>query len=55
MQETPFDPGLGRSPGEVNGKLTPVFLTGEFHGQRSLVGYSSWGRTELEMTEQTHI
>ena len=22
------------------------------HGQRSLVGYSPWGRTELDMTEQ---
>ena len=35
-------PGLGRSPGEGNGK-PPVFLPGEFHGQRSLVGYSLWG------------
>ena len=32
-------PGLGRSPGEGNGKTTPLFLPGEFHGQRSLVGY----------------
>ena len=24
-------------------KPTPVFLPGEFHGQRSLVGYSPWG------------
>ena len=23
---------------------TPVFLPGEFHGHRSLEGYSSWGR-----------
>ena len=28
-------PGLGRSPGEGNGN-PPVFLPGEFHGQRSL-------------------
>ena len=35
-------PGSGRSPGE--GKGTPVFLPGGFHGQRSLVGYSPWGR-----------
>ena len=29
--------GLGRSPGEGNGNpSTPVFLPGEFHGQRSL-------------------
>ena len=34
-------PGLERSPGE--GKLpTPVFWPGEFHGQRSLAGYSPW-------------
>ena len=30
---------------------TPVFLPGESHGQRSLVGYSPWGRKELDMTE----
>jgi len=23
---------------------TPVFLPGKFHGRRSLVGYSPWGR-----------
>ena len=35
---------------------TPVFLPRKFHGQRSLVGYSPWGRKESEMTEQlTHI
>ena len=33
----------------------PVFLPGESHGQRSLVGYTSWGHKELDMTEQyTH-
>ena len=30
----------------------PVFLPGEFHEQRNLVGYSSWGCKELDMTEQ---
>ena len=30
----------------------PVFLPGEFHGQRSPVGYSPWGRKESDMTEQ---
>ena len=29
----------------------PVFLPGEFHGQRSLEGYSPWGRKESEITE----
>ena len=35
--------------------LTPIFLPGEFHGQRSLVGYSPWSHKELDTTEQlTH-
>ena len=25
-------------------KPTPIFLSGESHGQRSLVGHSPWGR-----------
>ena len=29
---------------------TPVFLPGKSHGQRSLAGYSLWGRKELNMT-----
>ena len=29
---------------------TPVFLPGESHGERSLVGYSPWGYTESDMT-----
>ena len=32
---------------------TLVFLPGESHGQRSLVGYSPWGHKELDMTEAT--
>ena len=31
-------PGLGRSPREGKRLPTPVFLPGEFHGQRSLAG-----------------
>ena len=31
----------------------PVFLPGESHGQRGLVGYSPWGRKELDTTETT--
>ena len=30
---------------------TPVFLPGEFHGQRSLVGYSPWDHKESDMTK----
>ena len=32
---------------------TPVFLPGESHGQRSLVGDSPQGHKELDMTEAT--
>ena len=39
-------PGLARSPGGV-------FLPGESHGQRSLVGYSPSGCKESDMTEVT--
>ena len=31
---------------------TPVLLSGESHGQRSVVGYSPWGHKESDMTEQ---
>ena len=30
---------------------TPVFVPGESHGQRSLVGYSPWGHKESNMTK----
>ena len=36
-------------------QTTPVFLPGESHGQRSLVGYSPRGRKELDMTERLHF
>ena len=32
---------------------TPVFLSGESQGQRSLVGCHLWGGTELDTTEAT--
>ena len=44
-------PGLGRSPGGVNGNLLQLFLPGESHGQRSLVGYNPWVCKGLDMTE----
>ena len=33
-------------------ETTPVFLPGESHGQRSLVGCSLWGHKESDKTEQ---
>ena len=29
---------------------TPVFLPGEFHGQRTLAGYSPWGHKETRLS-----
>ena len=31
---------------------TPVFLPGKSHEQNSLVGYSSWGHKESDMTQR---
>ena len=28
-------------------QLTPAFLLGKFHGQRSLMGYNPWGRERV--------
>ena len=53
VRDTGSIPGSGRSPGEGNGNHSPVFLPGESHGQRSMVGYSPWGRKELDTTEAT--
>ena len=43
--------GLGRSSGRRKWQPTPVFLPGKSPGQRSLAGYSPWGRKESDMTE----
>ena len=43
-------PESGRSPGGGHGKSTPVFLSGESHGQKNLAGYSPWGCKESDMT-----
>ena len=45
-------PGPGRSPGGGALQPTPVFLPGEFRGQRSLVGYSPWGCKESDTPER---
>ena len=48
-------PGLGRSSGEGNGSPLQYSWPGKFHGLRSLVGYSPWGRKESDTTEQLHF
>ena len=46
MQETWFDPWVGKIPWRREKLPTPVFLPGEFHGQRNLESYSPWGPKE---------
>ena len=43
-QEDPLEEGMATP--------IPVFLPGEFHGQRSLAGYSPWGHKDSDVTEQ---
>ena len=46
-----FDPCVGRIPCRREWVPTPVFLPGEFHGQRNLLGYSPWGCKESDTNE----
>ena len=46
-----FNPWAGKIPWRREWLPTPVFGPGEFHGQRSLVGYSPWSCKELDMTD----
>ena len=50
MQETQ----VGKIPWRREWQLTPVFLLGESHGQRSLSGYSLWGHKGLDVTEHIY-
>ena len=50
-----FDPLAGKTPWRREWQPTLVFLPGEFHGQRSLVGSSPCGHTELDMTERLSL
>jgi len=45
-----FNPWVGKIPWSRKWQPTPVLLTGKFHGQRSLAGYSPLGCKELDMT-----
>ena len=41
-QEMQLNPLVGKIPWRTKWQFTPVFLPGESHGQRSLMGYSPW-------------
>ena len=47
VQETGFDPWVGKIPWRRERLPTPVFWPGEFHGL-----YSPWGHKELDTTKQ---
>ena len=46
-----FDPWVGKIPWRRKWQPTPVLLSEKFHGQRSLVGDSSWDCKESDMAE----
>ena len=51
MQETRVRPLAGNTRWRKAWQPMPVFLPGESHGQRILVGYSPWFRKESDMTD----
>ena len=50
-----FDPWVGKIPWRRPWQPILVFFSGESHGQKSLVDYSSQGCKELDMTEHACI
>ena len=49
-----FDLWVGKISQRRKWQPTPVFLPGKFHGQRCLMGYSLWGRKELNTIEHAY-
>ena len=47
-----FDPWVKNIPWRREWQPTPVFLPGEFHGQRSLAGYSTCGHKDWATNKQ---
>ena len=50
-----FEPWVGKILWRRKWQPSPVLLPGKFHEPKSLIGYSPWGRKELDMTEQLHF
>ena len=55
MQETQVRSLGQEDPLEEETAATPVFLSGESHGQRSLADYSSWGDKESDATVHAYM
>ena len=51
-QRPGFDPWVRKIPWRRKWQPIPVFLLGEFYGQRSLAGHSPWGHKESDTTER---
>ena len=49
-----FDPWVRKIPWRREWQPTPVFLSGDSQGQRSLVDYNPWGCKESDMTGHAH-
>ena len=50
-----FNPWVRKISWRRKWQPTPVLLPEKSYGQRSLVGYSPWGRKESDMTERLHF
>ena len=48
-----FNPWTRKIPWSRKWQPTLVFLSGKFHGQRSLAGYSPWGHKGSDTAEHT--
>ena len=48
-----FDPWVRKIPWRRNWQPTPVFLSGRFHGQKSLVGYSPGLQSQTQLSYKT--
>ena len=55
LQETWVRSLVRKIPWKREWQPTPVFLLGEVHGQRSLVGYSPWSCKELDTTDRLTV
>ena len=51
MQETVINPLVKKVPWRKKQQPTAVFLPGEFHGQRSLAGYSPHTHSSLHWSQ----
>ena len=53
LRDVGLSPVLGKSPEGGHGNPLQYSCLENPHGQSSLVGYSSWGCKESDMTEET--